>query len=108
MSIIFDHDPVTGVTTHWDYDPITDKIHLTYEQDVSKILDQIKEKRLTSKSFGHVEEFAHYATIPTIVQMEMLKKGLDLADKNATKGIIREIETNYPLLKTTSKKHSAK
>ena len=105
MSIIFDHDPVTGVTTHWDYDPITDKIHLTYEQDVSKILDQIKEKRLTSKSFGHVEEFAHYATIPTIVQMELKKKGMDLMDRNATKRIVREIESVYPYLKTTEKRH---
>ena len=105
MPLEFDYDPVTGVTQYFDYDPITDKVHLTSVQDVSKLLDEIKNKRLNSKSFGTVEEFAHYATIPAIVELELLKKGIKLTDKNATKRIISEIEQNYPYLKATEKRH---
>jgi hypothetical protein len=105
MSIIFDYDPVTGVQTYFDYDPLADTVSLTYKQDVSKILDDIKNRRLNAKSKGQVETFAHYATIPAIVEMQLAKKGLRLNDKNATKAIIREIEQNYPHCKATEKRH---
>ena len=106
MPILFDHDPVTGITQHFDYDPISDKIHIHHTQSgVAQMLDQIAEKRRDAKTKGKVEEFAHYATIPPIVEMELRKKGLDLLDRNATKRIIQEIETNYPWVKVTDKKH---
>lgn len=109
MPLLFDNDPVTGVKTYYDYDPLTDKISLTYVQDVKKILDDIKERRATRQiAKGKVEEFAHYATIPAIVEMQLLKKGLKLTDRNATKQIIREIESAYPWCKTTDKKHGVK
>jgi hypothetical protein len=109
VALLFDHDPVTGVQTYYDYDPIQDKIHLTYVQDVKKILDEIKEKRITRQvQKNQVEEFAHYATIPAIVEMQLLKKGLKLSDKNATKKIIQEIESNFPYCKVTDKKHGVK
>ena len=105
MSLFFDYNPDTGITQHFDYDPITDQIHIHHTQDVSAILDQIKEKRLHAKSFGTVETFAHYATIPAIVELELKKKGISLTDNNATKALMREIESNYPYCKTTEKKH---
>ena len=105
MPIFFDYDPITGITQEFDYDPITDQIHLHHRQDVSKILDDIKEKRLQAKGLGHVETFAHYATIPAIVELQLKKKGISLTDKNATKALMREIESNYPYCKTTEKKH---
>ena len=105
MSILFDYDPVTGVQTYFDYDPLADTVSLTYQQDVSSILDDIKNKRLGAKSKGQVENFAHYATIPAIVEMQLAKKGLKLTDKGATKAIIREIEASYPYCKVTEKHH---
>lgn len=103
MSIFFDHNPTTGVTQHFDYDPIKDEIHLTHTQDVTAFLDAMKEQRLYAKT--GVETFGHYADIPAIVEIALRKKGIRLDDKNCTKALIREIETNYPLLKATHKKH---
>lgn len=108
MPILFDFDPQTKISTFFDYDPISDKVHLTYNQDVSKILDDAKERRSQAKPKGKVESWAHYAVIPAIVEMELAKKGLKLNDKNATRAIIREIETNYPYCKVTDKVHSAR
>ena len=105
MSILFDHDPVTGVTQYFDYDPITDNIHIHHTQDVGAMLDQIKNKRLDAKSKGKVETFAHYATIPAIVELQLAKKGLKLSDPNATKKIIQEIEREYAYCKVTEKRH---
>ena len=104
MSRLFDYDPATGMAQYFDYDPLRDEIHIRHEQDVSVILDQIKEKRLSAKAFGTVETFAHYATIPAIVELELRRKGINLLDRNATKAIAKEIEANYPYLKTTEKK----
>lgn len=106
MPILFDYDPVTKVTTHFDYDPLNDVISMTYSQDVSQVLKEAKNARDVAKMKGQVETFAHYAIIPPIVEMELAKKGIRLNDKNATKALIREIETNYPGLKTTNKRHS--
>ena len=45
MPILFDHDSVTGVTQYFDYDPAKDTYYLTSTQDVSGMLDQIKQRR---------------------------------------------------------------
>lgn len=104
MPVHFDTDPITGITQYFDYDPIKDTISITSTQSVSTLLDQIKEKRLNAAPKGKVESFAHYATIPAIVELQLRKKGLRLEDKFATKAICREIEQNYPYLKATEKK----
>ena len=107
MPVLFDHDPITGVTQYFDYDPIKDEISLTSVQDVSKLLDALKEARNNPDNWkrGVKESWAHYATIPSVVEMELKKKGIDIYDKNATKAIIKEIEQNYPWLKATDAKH---
>lgn len=103
MSIFFDYNPVTKVTQYFDYDPITDEISITSTQDVSKFLDVMKESRFLAPT--KTESFSHYADIPTVVELELRKKGIKLEDRDATKRIIQEIETNYPYLKATNKKH---
>jgi len=106
MPLLFDYDPITKVSQFFDYDPITDKIHITHEQDVSQFLEEAKRARAEAPMKGKVETFSHYAIIPPIVEMELAKKGLRLNDKNCTKRLIQEIETNYPGLKVTNKRHS--
>jgi hypothetical protein len=102
--IYFDHDPVTGVVQYYDYDPMTDSHSITSVQDVSAFLDEMKRKRDDPDYWkkGVKEEFAHYATIPAVVEMQLKAKGIDLYDKDATKALIREIETHYPFCKTTT------
>lgn len=108
MSIIFDYNPITGVTTHFDYCPINDEITLTSEQDCTSLIDymtQLRNNEEYSKN-GIKEEWWHYATIPAIVEIELRKKGLNIYDKNATKAILKEINQNYPALKATTKTHA--
>lgn len=108
MPILFDRDAETGVTTYFDYDPISDQAILTYEQDVSGFLDRMKELR-DNPDFakkGLKEEWLLYASIPTVVEMALIKKGLYLHNKDHMKAILKEINTNYPYLKAWTKNHS--
>lgn len=107
MPILFDHDPETGVTEHFDYDPITDQVAITYSQDVTGFLDRMNAMRNAPEysQKGMKEEWWHYASIPPVVEMELLKKGLSLHNKDHTKRILKEINTNYPYLKATTKCH---
>lgn len=104
--ILFDKDEFTGSTQHYSYNPDTDTHHLTTTEDVSGLLDALKNKRNQTQEFGKVEEFAHYCTLPNTVIMELKNKGIDIYDKNCTKRLIKEINTNYPWLKATTKHHA--
>lgn len=76
---------------------------ITSVQDVSGILDVLKKKKNDPEAWkkGVNKSFAHYATIPPIVELELRKKGINIYDKNCTKRLIQEIEQNYPDLKVT-------
>lgn len=50
----------------------------------------------------------HYATIPLVVQYELLKKGINVHSKSDRGRVLDEINANYPHLKTTRKTHSLK
>jgi hypothetical protein len=106
MSIYFDHNPDTGVVQHYDYDPLTDTHSITSTQDVSGFLEEMRKRRDDPDYWrkGVKQEFAHYATIPAIVEMQLKKKGINIYDPTATKAIIREIEQNYPFCKATEAK----
>lgn len=107
MPIVFDHDPETGVTEYFDYDPVTDVVHITSSQDVSGFLDHMNAVR-NDPSFsqkGIKQDWWLYASIPTVVELELRNKGLKLEDKNDIPAILREINANYPYLKATEKWH---
>jgi hypothetical protein len=107
VSIFFDYDAETGVTTHFDYDPIKDAASLTYTQDVTGFLDHMKSLRNTGGIWekGIKEDWIKYASIPTVVELELLKKGLDLNKSEHHKAIFKEINQNYPYLKCVDKHH---
>lgn len=104
--ILFDQDEFTGAKQYYSYNPDRDEHSLTTVEDVSGLLDALKNKRNATPEFGKVEEFAHYATLPNTVIMELMNKGININDKNCTKRLIQEINTNYPYLKTTTKHHA--
>lgn len=106
MPILFDFNPDTGVREWFDYDPFTDQVCITAEQDVSGFLDHIKAIRDSGFSDRKgAEEWRWYCSIPTVVEMELRNKGLFLEDKDHMKAILKEINANYPYLKCTEKKH---
>jgi len=108
MPILFDHDPVTGVSEFFDYDPINDQVHMSYEQDVTGFLDQMnrlrKDPSISQK--GIQEEWWHYCSIPPVVEIALRNKGLIVGNREHMPAIFREINTNYPYLKATDKHHA--
>lgn len=108
MAVLFEYDPETGITTHFDYDPIKDDITLSYTQDVSALLERTKQMRNNEdySKKGMKEDWWHYCVIPETVEMELHKRGLSLYNKDHFKDIYKIINSEYPYLKTTTKKHA--
>jgi hypothetical protein len=104
MSVHFDYDPLTGVTQTFDYDPVTEDVRLTSTQNLDAFFEALKQKRDNPDAWakGVKQEFAHYATIPPVIQMELMKKGIDIHNPNQTKELLKEINTSYPYLKVTT------
>ena len=104
MSVFFDYDPLTGVTQTFDYDPVTEDVRLTSTQNLDAFFEELKRKRDNPDAWkkGVEEEFAHYATIPRVIQMELMKQGIDIHNPNQTKELIKTINTKYPYLKVTT------
>ncbi len=104
MSVFFDYDPNTGVTQTFDYDPVTEDVRLTSTQDLDNFFEQIKRKRDNPDAWakGVKEEFAHYASIPPVIEMELLKQGIDIHNPHQTKELLKAINTKYPFLKVTT------
>jgi len=107
MSIIFDIDAESGVKTFFDYDPIRDQVFLTYEQDVSHFLDRMQAIRNNPEisAKGIKEEWWLYCSVPEVIEMGLMKKGLFLHNKDHMQAILKEINTNYPRLRATEKWH---
>jgi hypothetical protein len=105
MSQFFDYNPDTGLTEWFDYDEMTGEATISYEQDVSSLLKWAQENRDDPDVWkkGVKESWALYAKIPAIVQIQMRKKGIDINNPEHADRVFREINQNYPLLKTTTK-----
>jgi hypothetical protein len=104
MSVFFDYDPNTGVTQTFDYDPVTEDVRLTSTQNLDTFFEAIKQKRDNPEAWakGVKEEFAHYASIPPVIEMELLKQGIDIHNPHQTKELLKAINTKYPFLKVTT------
>lgn len=107
MPILFDSNPEDGTVQTFDYDPIKDQVAITTHQDVTGFLDRMNAMRNTPEysQHGMKEDWWHYASIPTVVEIELRKKGLDIYNKDHIKRILKEINTNYPYLRATDKCH---
>lgn len=107
MPILFDHDPDTGLTEYFDYDPIKDQVRITSVQDVTVFLDRMRAIRndpsISQK--GMKEEWWYYCSIPEVVELELRNKGLRLENEDHFKAIMKEINSNYPYLRATDKWH---
>lgn len=107
MKRVLDHDPMTGITSYFEQEESTGRIHLSQECDVQAELDYCKglANHDDYSKQGIKDEFWHYAHLPVIVIEQLLKKGINVYAKGTIKDVIKAINTDYPHLKTTSGMH---
>ena len=79
-------------------------MRLTSTQDLDTFFASVKAKRDNPDAWakGVKEEFAHYASIPPVIEMELLKQGIDIHNPHQTKELLKAINTKYPFLKVTT------
>jgi len=76
-------------------------------QDFAPLVEKLKQAQNNPDAWakGVKESWVHYASIPPVIEMQLKQKGIDIYNKDQTKELLKEINTNYPWLKTTTKKH---
>ena len=102
-------DPVTGLMTWHDYDPLTDEMTIGYSADSTPILERNKvlQNDTDFSKKGIKQEFWKYAEIPVEVQLDwLINKGIDVYNKDHTKKAFELVnDPEYKYLKTTSGYH---
>lgn len=108
MAELFDVDPQRGITRYFDYEEDTGLARVRTVQDMEPLLKYTAEMRATRAADEKLRDddyMCMYALIPTVVQIELMNKGINIHDPSQTKRLVAEIETNYPYLKTTQYHH---
>lgn len=110
---VLDYDPLTGITTYFDYeagDRGTDRMHITTVQDVNDIVDQARTLANDPEysRAGIRNDLWHYARIPLNVLMEIeTVHGVKcVGDVKDWKSFFAVINKHYPALKVTSGTHN--
>lgn len=99
----FEYNPERG--SYYEIEDYQDGLVIHTRQDTTPVIELNKAERNSGKN-DKVGEFNHYARIPAAIELALRQKGLNIYDKNQTRQLIREIETNYPHLKVTNLKHA--
>lgn len=104
-----EYDPHTGVRQDNVATDDGDLI-INRSQDVGGLLDRNAEMRNTQAGdVGIKKGLWHYASIPVVVQYEMLTKyGVNIHKKGDTAKVFDLINEHYPYLKLTDKTHSSR
>ena len=107
---ILDYDPLTKMTTTFDYIPETDTTVIYREQeDVNLILDQNKVAQNDPGLWrdGVKQSWALYCHVPNIVIEHWLNThGVNFYDKDHQKAVFKLLNRpEYKYLKTTTKMH---
>ncbi len=93
----------------FEYDHASDKTYIGYHQDVENILERNKQDQLDSDKHKRQAdaEWAHYARVPVIVQMEWLQKyGVNFHNPDHKKAVFKLLNSpDYAYCKTTSYRH---
>ena len=105
-------DPVTGLMTWHDYDPLTDTTTIAYSADSAPILEDNKAQQNDAEfsKRGIRQEFWKYASIPVEVQLDwLINKGVDVYNPDHKKKAFQLVnDPEYRYLKTTSGHHTPK
>ena len=102
-----EYQPDKGIVETNVVDEDSGVLTVAKAEDVEPLLDRNAEIRNTKAADAGIKKgFWLYASIPTTVQYELLKKGISIFNKHHRKRLLDEINSNYPYLKTTTKHHS--
>jgi hypothetical protein len=101
-----EYDPYTGVTEINDAYDDDDYVHVRYAQDVQPLLDSTAETRNTRSADDPKKDLHKYASVPVVVQHELLLKGINIFNPDHMPRVLEEINLHYPHLKYTEKTHS--
>lgn len=105
MAEFFDYDPHSGLIYKTDYSAADQTITLRSEQDVQPHLDMTHKIR-GGEGMRIEGDWWLYASIPPVVEVELRDKyKLNINDKNDFPKAMKVIETDYPHLKCTNKRH---
>ncbi len=99
-----EYDPWTGETKRWYFEENGD-ITCVRSIDLTAMIDNCKDQALETKGFNSKARFHKVASLPPLVQHEILKNHhLDCFSNNPAdqKKLEKIIELEYPLLKTNS------
>lgn len=109
---LIDYDPVTGISTYHEYNPLNDSTTISHEADATPIIERNKALATDDDhtKLGIKQEFWHYASIPAGVIMEWKQKfGVDVWNKNHSKRVGQLLnDPDYRYLKVTSGYHQMK
>lgn len=103
----FDYVPETGTTLWFDYDEDKGDAHITYEQDLTGLVDRNKEFANTGKTdHGIKDGFWFYASLPVVYQYELVKRGLNpFGTSDEMRECLKVVNREWPWLKVTYKTH---
>lgn len=109
---VIDHDPLTGITTWFEYHADSDTSVVGREQDVEPILEMNKALALSDNYTrkGFRENWWHYATIPNVlIEKWKIEEGIDVFNKDHARRVYQKLNApEYRYLKTTTKMHLPK
>ena len=103
---LFDVDPISGITTYFEYDADTDETKLIYQpSSVAANLEAAKslknDEEYTRK--GMKNDMLHYAHIPDSILLKWHTEGVDIHDSRALLAKVNSPE--YANLRVTTKYH---
>lgn len=110
MAEFFNYDPLTGVTEYIEHDPFDPgKISIHSVQDLKPFLEHANQSRINGATDGGIKEsWWLYAKIPAVYQIKLRQLGMKMSNPDDHKRIEAHINTHWPHLKMTEKKHGGK
>lgn len=71
---LFDHDPLTGITEYFHYDPETEGFVIQTQQDLEYHIEATKS--LQNDATGRYGELTRIASIPAVIVMQLAQQGI--------------------------------
>jgi hypothetical protein len=109
---VLQRDPLTGLITYHQYDEHTDETVISYDAPTAPIIERNKILQNDPDHWkqGMKKDFAHYADIPVMVQMDwLINKKVDCYKQEDGKKMFSLLnDPDYRYLKVTTKVHVCK
>ena len=112
MKRVIDYEPMTGITTTFEYDHASGTFTVGSIQDVGPLLERNKTLQLDTdySKKGIKKDWWHYASIPNVIIEKWLNEdGINVYNKDHTKAVYKKLnDPAYKYLKTTTGFHMPK